>query len=194
MTSSANTPAMCRNPRRPAGDHQRHSRSRHASTATPWNCSSAMSISQRRSARPRKACRTGWRNPQVELSIVATPNIGAFRADAKRVRQMLFSLLSNAIGFSEPGQTVTLAALRRDSEIVFKVSDQRARHSAGGARQGVRPFRERIRSIRAIAASASACRSSAPLSNCMAARCISNSAPGEGTVVTCLFPFWRQSS
>ena len=59
----------------------------------------------------------------VELSIVASPDIGSFRADGQRVRQILFNLLSNAIGFSEPGQTVTLAALRRENEIVFKVSD-----------------------------------------------------------------------
>ena len=34
-------------------------------------------------------------------------DIGSFVADGKRVRQMLFNLLSNAIGFSSPGQTVT---------------------------------------------------------------------------------------
>ncbi len=48
----------------------------------------------------------------IDLNIVATDNIGSFRADGKRVRQVLFNLLSNAIGFSEPGQTVTLAALQ----------------------------------------------------------------------------------
>ena len=37
---------------------------------------------------------------------------------------MLFNLLSNAINYSEPGQTVTLAAMRRMGEIVFKVSDR----------------------------------------------------------------------
>jgi signal transduction histidine kinase len=46
------------------------------------------------------------------------------RADGRRVRQVLFNLLSNAIGFSEAGQTVTLAAMRRPEEIVFKITDQ----------------------------------------------------------------------
>jgi signal transduction histidine kinase len=59
----------------------------------------------------------------IHLSVVMRDNIGAMRADGKRLRQILFNLLSNAIGFSEPGQTVTLAALRRDGEIAFKVSD-----------------------------------------------------------------------
>ena len=48
----------------------------------------------------------------LSLQVVALPNIGSFVADGKRVRLILFNLLSNAIGFSAPGQTVTLAALR----------------------------------------------------------------------------------
>ncbi len=49
----------------------------------------------------------------IELRIIATDGVGAMRADGLRVRQVLFNLLSNAIGFSEAGQTVTLAAMRR---------------------------------------------------------------------------------
>ncbi|MGO9390000.1 ATP-binding protein [Rhodoblastus sp.] len=123
----------------------------------------------------------------VELSVVTTDGIGAFQADGKRVRQILFNLLSNAIGFSEPGQTVTLAALRRDSEIVFKVSDQgrgippelldkvfdrfeshtlQSRHRGVGLGLSiVRAFVERH-----------------------GGKVLIDSAPGEGTVVTCLFP------
>ena len=61
---------------------------------------------------------------QVQLQIVALDGLGVMRADGKRVRQILFNLLSNAIGFSAPGQTVTLAALRRGADVVFKISDQ----------------------------------------------------------------------
>ncbi len=61
---------------------------------------------------------------KIELRIVATDGVGAFYADGRRIRQILFNLLSNAIGFSAPGQTVTLAAMRRGDEIVFKVSDR----------------------------------------------------------------------
>ena len=61
---------------------------------------------------------------KVELQIVAPEKIGAFRGDSKRVRQILFNLLSNAIGFSRPGQVVSLAALRRDGDVVFKVVDR----------------------------------------------------------------------
>src|SRR5271154_1266590 len=61
---------------------------------------------------------------KIELRIVATDDVGSLRADGRRIRQILFNLLSNAIGFSAPGQTVTLAAMRRGVEIVFKVSDR----------------------------------------------------------------------
>jgi len=60
----------------------------------------------------------------IDLRIVATGDVGQFQADGRRVRQVLFNLLSNAISFSEPGQTVTLAAMRRGPEVVFKVSDR----------------------------------------------------------------------
>ena len=36
---------------------------------------------------------------------------------------MLFDLLSNAVGFSPPGETVTLAAERRPDAVVFTVTD-----------------------------------------------------------------------
>ncbi len=61
---------------------------------------------------------------KIELQIISPEDVGTFRGDAKRVRQILFNLLSNAIGFSRPGQTVTLAALRRDRDVVFKVVDR----------------------------------------------------------------------
>jgi signal transduction histidine kinase len=60
----------------------------------------------------------------IELRIVMTDGVGSLHADGRRVRQILFNLLSNAINYSEAGQTVTLAALRRGAEIVFKVSDR----------------------------------------------------------------------
>src|SRR6185369_5465447 len=46
------------------------------------------------------------------LEIDATPNIGMFIADERRVRQILFNLLANAIGFSPPGATIKLSAER----------------------------------------------------------------------------------
>ena len=60
----------------------------------------------------------------ITLSIRAAPDIGSFVADERRVRQALFNLLANAIGFSPPNGTVTLAAQRLQDAVVFMVTDQ----------------------------------------------------------------------
>jgi signal transduction histidine kinase len=126
----------------------------------------------------------------VELSVVAPRDIGAFRADGKRVRQILFNLLSNAIGFSEPGQTVTLQALRRDDELVIKVSD----HGRGIPPELLDRVFERFETHtvksrhRGVGLGLSIVRAFVELHG---GRVRIDSAPGEGTVVTCLFPLKR---
>jgi signal transduction histidine kinase len=60
----------------------------------------------------------------IQLDIRAAPDIGSFTADARRVRQVLFNLLANAVGFSPPGETVTLTAERRPDAVVFSVTDR----------------------------------------------------------------------
>jgi signal transduction histidine kinase len=60
----------------------------------------------------------------LTLDIGADANIGRFTADGRRVRQVLFNLLSNAIGFSPQGGTVTLAAMRDHEAVVFSVTDR----------------------------------------------------------------------
>jgi len=61
---------------------------------------------------------------RITLDIRAPANIGSFTADERRLRQILFNLLSNAVGFSPAGQTVTLVAERRPSAVIFSVTDR----------------------------------------------------------------------
>jgi signal transduction histidine kinase len=61
---------------------------------------------------------------ELKLDIQAGADIGAFIADERRVRQILFNLLANAVTFSPPGGTVTLKAARRPDAIVFSVTDR----------------------------------------------------------------------
>ena len=44
-------------------------------------------------------------------------------ADEARVRQVLYNLLANAVGFSPSNSTVVLRARRNSSSVVFSVSD-----------------------------------------------------------------------
>jgi signal transduction histidine kinase len=60
----------------------------------------------------------------VELDIEIEPGIDRFTADDRRVTQMLYNLLSNAIGFSEDGGKIALKCGRRDAMIAFSVEDQ----------------------------------------------------------------------
>lgn len=123
----------------------------------------------------------------IDVRIVAMDNVGSFRGDAKRVRQILFNLLSNAIGFSSAGQTVTLAAMRRGDDVVFKVTD-RGRgippeiverifdrfesHTSGTRHRGVGLGLSIVRDFMAL----------------HGGKVFVDSAPGEGTTVTCVFP------
>jgi signal transduction histidine kinase len=59
----------------------------------------------------------------IVLDLGADADLGSFMADERRVRQILFNLLANAVSFSPAGETVTLAAERRDDAIIFSVTD-----------------------------------------------------------------------
>jgi signal transduction histidine kinase len=61
---------------------------------------------------------------RITLDIRTPVNIGSFTADERRLRQILFNLLSNAVGFSPAGETVTLLAERRPDAVVFSVTDR----------------------------------------------------------------------
>jgi signal transduction histidine kinase len=60
----------------------------------------------------------------ILLDARAADDIGSFVADERRVRQILFNLLSNAISFSPAGEVVRLSVERRDGAIVFSVTDR----------------------------------------------------------------------
>ena len=127
----------------------------------------------------------------IDVQIVAMDNVGSFQGDAKRVRQILFNLLSNAIGFSRPGQSVTLAAMRRGDDVVFKVTD-RGRgipsevlerifdrfesHTTGSRHRGVGLGLSIVRAFMEL----------------HGGKVFVDSAPGEGTTVTCVFPAKKQ--
>jgi signal transduction histidine kinase len=60
----------------------------------------------------------------IALDIRVAADIGSFIADERRVRQILFNLLANAVGFSPVGETITLSAERTEDAVVFAVTDR----------------------------------------------------------------------
>jgi signal transduction histidine kinase len=63
------------------------------------------------------------RQQTIHLEFECSPQIGWIVADEKRLKQVLFHLLSNAVKFTQEGGTVTLSAQRRDEEMVITVKD-----------------------------------------------------------------------
>jgi signal transduction histidine kinase len=124
----------------------------------------------------------------LRLKINLPPNIGSFVADEKRVRQVLFNLLSNAAGFSPDGETITLSAERTREAVVFHIADRGPgipaelqerifgrfeSHRLGGAQhRGAGLGLSIVRSLMELHGGTVAI----------------DSGPGKGTVVSCVFP------
>nr|WP_246669137.1 PAS domain-containing sensor histidine kinase [Ancylobacter sp. TS-1] len=123
----------------------------------------------------------------IRLSIELQNAAGSFRADAKRVRQILYNLLSNAVGFTPEGSTVTLSAERHEDKVVFRVRDlgpgippeigarvfdRFESHTAGSRHRGVGLGLSIVRSLVALHGGTVSI----------------GPAQGGGTLVTCTFP------
>ena len=123
----------------------------------------------------------------IRLDIRVAAGIGSLVADGKRVRQVLFNLMSNAIGFSPAGETVTLTAERRKNEVVFRVADKGPgipgdiqervfdrfeSHHLGSSHRGAGLGLSIVRSLMALHGGTVSI----------------DSEPGRGTIVTCTFP------
>lgn len=61
---------------------------------------------------------------ELELDVRIGDDVKEFPADAQRITQVLFNLLSNAIGFSEPGNRISLDCALEGGMIVFIVEDK----------------------------------------------------------------------
>lgn len=63
------------------------------------------------------------RQAGLKLVVDCPKGFGKVNADERRLKQVLFNLVSNAVQFTPPDGTVTLGVRRSESDIVFYVSD-----------------------------------------------------------------------
>ena len=61
---------------------------------------------------------------RLTIDIAVADNVTEFMADEARVRQVLYNLLSNAVGFSKTNGTVQLTCWREAGDVIFSVEDQ----------------------------------------------------------------------
>ena len=64
---------------------------------------------------------------RLTLDIAIADDVGGdhtFQADEDRVRQVLYHLLSNAVGFSKVGDTIHISSWRADGNVLFAVEDK----------------------------------------------------------------------
>lgn len=60
---------------------------------------------------------------KVVLKVECPKDIGIVRADEKRIKQIMINLLSNALAFTSPGDTITLGAARFENSVELWVAD-----------------------------------------------------------------------
>jgi signal transduction histidine kinase len=60
---------------------------------------------------------------RIRLKVDVDPAIGSFIGDERRIVQVLYNLLANAVGFSPQDATVVVSARRTERSVIFTVTD-----------------------------------------------------------------------
>jgi signal transduction histidine kinase len=117
-------------------------------------------------------------------------DLGVFPADPQRVRQVLFHLVANAIGFSSAGQSISVQ-VRRDAELMsFTVTDQGRGIPADVQARIFERFESHTEgsSHRGVGLGLSMVKAFMDLHD---GNVVLSSTPGQGTTVVCSFPLTR---
>ena len=124
---------------------------------------------------------------RITLALDVPEDIGSVRADGKRMRQVLFNLLSNAVGFSDAGQRVEVRVRRTAHDLVLGVRDQGRGMPPEIAELVFDRFESHTLGTRhrGVGLGLSIVRSFVELHG---GRVHLETAPGQGTCITCTFP------
>jgi signal transduction histidine kinase len=129
----------------------------------------------------------------ITLKQDVLPSAGLFEGDPRRIRQIVFNLVANAISFSSPGQTITVAARREANYMILTVRDE----GSGIPEEVLARIFERFESHtngsnhRGVGLGLSMVKAFVELHN---GKVSLTSAAGEGTIVTCRFPMTLTSA
>ena len=130
----------------------------------------------------------------LQLKVEAASDLGDFIADGRRMRQILYNLLSNAIDFSNPGQMILVSAGKDHEKVTLSIKDSGQQLPAGlKAAEPVGEDADNLRDMlnRGAGLRLSIVRSLVELHG-GDVRIISSAA--QGTEVICSFPVDGQSS
>ncbi len=123
------------------------------------------------------------READVTLALDWSPAIGALNADGKRLKQIVLNLVSNALRFSDKGDTITIGADRSEGHVRLWVSDTGRGIPFDAQAQAFDQFVSGDRAGAGLGLPL--VRSFVELHNGWVSLA---SAPGQGTIVTCHFP------
>ncbi|MEO1544676.1 MAG: ATP-binding protein, partial [Pseudomonadota bacterium] len=124
---------------------------------------------------------------KLTLDIAIADDVTTFKADEARIRQVLYNLLSNAVGFSKEGGSILITCWREAGDMVFQVED----HGVGIPKDAQQRVFDRFESNsrgmkhRGAGLGLSIVRSLVELHG---GRMVLESAPGVGTRVTVRLP------
>ncbi|MDP6787540.1 MAG: PAS-domain containing protein [Rhodospirillales bacterium] len=128
------------------------------------------------------------RRKALAVSFDCAPDIGWIVADTKRLRQVVFNLLGNAVAFTPPRGKIALAAERRDDEVTIRISDSGAGIPRADHERVFQPFERGPARDDDGSGSGLGLTLVRRFVELHGGRVEMTSGPGKGTTVTCILP------
>ena len=124
---------------------------------------------------------------RLDVVLDCPPDFGAIEADERRIKQVMYKLLSNALKFSDEGGQIMIGALRQEDEVGLYVSDTGIGIGEEDQKLVFENFREAAPSdrLRGVGLGLSLVKNFVELHG---GRVELESALGQGTRVTCFLP------
>jgi len=130
------------------------------------------------------------RSRDLELDLRCPPEIGVIDGDERRLKQALFNLISNAVKFTPPGGAVRVEAARHEDALLLTVADTGVGIAPADQARVFEKFERGVRQSGA-GLGLSLVKSLIELHG---GTIVMDSAPGQGTRITCRLPVAQQAT